>query len=334
MGCWVLIGALSLPFPFLPARLPELQPPEDSDMPAPDLEADDYTPPEPAPLPEEAVSRLLARADLRRKTAVIARDRQKSACAADAAAPHSPVPATTTPPAAGKAAHAVQDVEAIDTVADLLKAIRGGLRDIRDGGHVDLDDLARPARLWPEIADTIRSGDPLKAHIALAVAEAFLILEVEKEKKLRKASGKTGSRRRPAVRKAKPGTRKPATPMPAAPTAPPEEPMLDLNNDHDRLQAIRNTINDLKAGRPFDHRQADCVRIWPAMFRLATEQPAVNLIELFETCAARLARKIAGEERETDKPFGGHRAPREKKPAARKATSRPAPSAPDCGDVI
>jgi hypothetical protein len=62
-------------------------------------------------------------------------------------------------------------------------------------------------------------------------------------------------------------------------------------NDHHRLQAIRNTIDDLKSGRPFDHRQAALLSPWPALFRLVVEQPAVNRIEIFETCARRLARK-------------------------------------------
>jgi hypothetical protein len=114
--------------------------------------------------------------------------------------------------------------------------------------------------------------------------------------------------------------------------------MIDLDNDEHRLRLIRKACDDIRAGRPFDPAlQAELIRPWPAMFRLVVEQPAVNRLELFQTCAARLARKIAGTERETDKPFGGHRsAPREKKPAARKASSRPAPPpAPDHGgDVI
>jgi hypothetical protein len=112
--------------------------------------------------------------------------------------------------------------------------------------------------------------------------------------------------------------------------------MTDLDNDEHRLRLIRKACDDIRAGRPFyPDLQAELIRPWPAMFRLVVEQPAVNRLELFETCAARLARKIAGEERETDKPFGHRSASREKKPTARKASSRPAPSAPDCtGDVI
>jgi hypothetical protein len=181
-------------------------------MPALDLQADDYTPPEPAPspylltlaelarppasLPDEVAARLAAAArrrkiSARRKLSVsIARGRRVLPTA-----PPAPMP----PEARPLPAHAVPRVEVPDTAANRLKAIRGALRDLRNGAPVNPAELVAPLRLLPDLLKEIRSDDPFRSSLALAVAEAFVAIEVEKEKALR-ASRKNSNQftRRPA----------------------------------------------------------------------------------------------------------------------------------------
>jgi hypothetical protein len=86
-----------------------------------------------------------------------------------------------------------------DTAANRLKAIRGALRDLRNGAPVNPAELVAPLRLLPDLLKEIRSDDPFRSSLALAVAEAFVAIEVEKEKALR-ASRKNSNQftRRPA----------------------------------------------------------------------------------------------------------------------------------------
>ena len=103
---------------------------------------------------------------------------------------------------------------------------------------------------------------------------------------------------------------------------------------HARLEAIRQACRDLKAGRLLDPvLQAECIRPWPALYRLAIERQDIDLVEIFETAAARLKRQLAGEEREVDRPFGACKsAPPQKSPTAR--LSIPPAPADYAGDVI
>jgi hypothetical protein len=86
-----------------------------------------------------------------------------------------------------------------DTAANRLKAIRGALRDLLGGAPVDPAELARPLRFFPDLLKEISRDDPFRSSVALAVAQAFVSIEADREKERR--TGKKNSNqftRRPA----------------------------------------------------------------------------------------------------------------------------------------
>jgi hypothetical protein len=252
----------------------------------------------PAPRPDE-VSARLAQAAARRQSAATARDRLKATYAA--APPAEPAPDPMPPEARPLPARAVPRVEVPDTAANRLKAIRRGLRDLRGGGPVDLEELARPARLWPELQNAIWSGDRFKVELALGIAEAFLTIEAEKEK-ARRASRKTGNSQRPRRVSATKNVEALRRQYEADPQA--------------RLEAIQQACSDIKAGVVGDPLlQAECLRPWPAFYRAVVEIEGVDKLEMFGTALVRMTRALLDEELARERANASPRVQQGKPPA-------------------